>query len=65
MRLANEAVSETLADGEDEWKGVKAETRGEKEWLAIIDRGNSTGGKTGRELSSCPRELRPQVIHWC
>lgn len=49
VRLANEAMGEVLTDGEAEWAGVKSVTRGETEWLSIIDRGNSTGGKTGRE----------------
>lgn len=47
VRLANEAMKETISDGEAEWAGVKKDSRGEKEWLAIIDRGNSTGGKSG------------------
>lgn len=53
VRLSNEAMSESL-EGEEEaaWAGVKADTRGEKEWLAIIDRGNSEGGKHGRESPS-------------
>lgn len=51
MRLANEAMQESL-DGQEEeaeWQAVKTTKRSEKEWLEIIDRGNSTGGKSGRE----------------
>jgi hypothetical protein len=51
MRLANEAMAETLSDGEKEWEEVKSVTRGEKDWLAIIDRGNSVGGPSGREFA--------------
>lgn len=50
MRLANEAMKETLTDGEEAWKEVKSVERGEKEWLEIIDKGNSVGGPSGREL---------------
>lgn len=50
VRLANEAMGETLTDGEDKWEAVKGVERGEKEWLEIIDRGNSTGGSSGRTL---------------
>lgn len=53
VRLANEAMSEELpATEEGEWAGVKSVARGEKEWLAIIDRGNSEGGASGRAFSS-------------
>lgn len=49
VRLANEAMGEELsATEEGEWAGVKSVERGEKEWLAIIDRGNSEGGPGGR-----------------
>lgn len=50
VRLANEAMVESLsAPEEGEWKDVKSVKRGEKEWLEIIDRGNSLGGAKGRE----------------
>lgn len=54
MRLANEAMSEVLEGAEEEekaWESVKSVKRGEKEWLEIIDRGNSVGGKQGREFA--------------
>ncbi|KAL8290483.1 hypothetical protein RQP46_002741 [Phenoliferia psychrophenolica] len=54
VRLSNEAMGESLTDGEAEWTGVKGITRGETEWLNIIDRGNSTGGKTGRHWALDP-----------
>ncbi|KAK4702331.1 3'(2'), 5'-bisphosphate nucleotidase, partial [Phenoliferia sp. Uapishka_3] len=54
VRLANEAMGEELTDGEVEWAGVKGIKRGETEWLNIIDRGNSTGGKTGRHWALDP-----------
>ncbi|KAK4046133.1 3'(2'),5'-bisphosphate nucleotidase [Microbotryomycetes sp. JL201] len=56
MRLANEAMNEAL-DGqaeETEWHAVKQVKRSEKEWLEIIDRGNSTGGKTSRHWALDP-----------
>ncbi|SGY20188.1 BQ5605_C017g08517 [Microbotryum silenes-dioicae] len=57
MRLANEAMAEVL-EGQDEseqaWKEVKSVQRGEKEWMEIIDRGNSTGGKQGRHWALDP-----------
>ncbi|KAM0785991.1 hypothetical protein ACM66B_006809 [Microbotryomycetes sp. NB124-2] len=56
MRLANEAMEEAL-DGraeEQEWQAVKQVKRSEKEWLEVIDRGNSTGGKTGRHWALDP-----------
>lgn len=49
VRLSNEAMNETIPDGEHIWAGVKSVPRGEKEWLEIIDRGNSTGGPKGRK----------------
>ncbi|GAA5979438.1 hypothetical protein JCM11641_005032 [Rhodosporidiobolus odoratus] len=56
VRLAGEAMSEPLplADEEAHWEQVKSVTRGEKEWLDIIDRGNSTGGKEGRHWALDP-----------
>lgn len=50
VRLSNEAMLETLNDGEAEWSQVKQDcaTWQEKEWLAVIDRGNSAGGPSGR-----------------
>lgn len=52
MRLSNEAMVETLKEeeGESDWRRVKEECKlwQEKEWLAVIDRGNSTGGPSGR-----------------
>lgn len=52
VRMCDEAMRESLAhvSEEAEWEGVKSEVpaRGEKEWLAIIDRGNSIGGASGR-----------------
>ncbi|GAA5919149.1 hypothetical protein JCM6882_005500 [Rhodosporidiobolus microsporus] len=56
VRLAGEAMSEPLplADEEQFWAPVKAVERGEKEWLDIIDRGNSTGGKEGRHWALDP-----------
>lgn len=53
VRLANESMTESLSDGEGFWAEAKKVVRNEKEWLAIIDRGNSEGGATGRE--SCVR----------
>lgn len=50
VRLSNQAMEEVL-DGEEEekeWIGVKGVPRGEREWLEIIDRGNSEGGPLGR-----------------
>lgn len=49
VRLSNEAMSETIPDGEHVWEGVKKVTRGEKDWMAVIDKGNSQGGPKGRE----------------
>jgi len=49
VRLSNEAMTETIPDGEHVWAAVKAVTRGEKEWLEVIDKGNSKGGPTGSE----------------
>ncbi|GAA5845462.1 hypothetical protein JCM11251_003390 [Rhodosporidiobolus azoricus] len=56
VRLAGEAMSEPLplAEEEEYWKEVKSVERGEKEWLEIIDRGNSTGGKEGRHWALDP-----------
>ncbi|GAA5889127.1 hypothetical protein JCM16303_000108 [Sporobolomyces ruberrimus] len=58
VRLANEALSETLPISEEEsiWSGVKSQgsSKSEKEWLEIIDRGNSTGGKEGRHWALDP-----------
>ncbi|GAA5947308.1 hypothetical protein JCM10213_000577, partial [Rhodosporidiobolus nylandii] len=56
VRLAGEAMSEALpiADEEAQWQQVKSVSRGEKEWLEIIDRGNSTGGKEGRHWALDP-----------
>ncbi|KAM0756610.1 3(2),5-bisphosphate nucleotidase HAL2 [Meredithblackwellia eburnea MCA 4105] len=57
VRLANEAVAETLEkdpEAEKEWATVKGVSRGEKDWLEIIDRGNSTGGKEGRHWALDP-----------
>ncbi|GAA5959371.1 hypothetical protein JCM3765_006582 [Sporobolomyces pararoseus] len=58
VRLANEALSETLELQEEEsiWSGVKSEgsSKTEKEWLEVIDRGNSKGGKEGRHWALDP-----------
>ncbi|SCV72947.1 BQ2448_6872 [Microbotryum intermedium] len=57
MRLANEAMSKVLEgqkESEQVWKEVKSVKRGEKEWMEIIDRGNSTGGKHGRHWALDP-----------
>lgn len=58
VRLANEALSESLSIKEEEesWSGVKGEgaTKSDEEWLAIIDRGNSKGGKEGRHWALDP-----------
>ncbi|GAA5896955.1 hypothetical protein JCM5296_002667 [Sporobolomyces johnsonii] len=58
VRLANEALSEVLPVAEEEaaWAPVKAQggEKSEKEWLEIIDRGNSTGGKEGRHWALDP-----------
>ncbi|GAA5865191.1 hypothetical protein JCM1840_003938 [Sporobolomyces johnsonii] len=58
VRLANEALSEVLPVAEEEaaWAPVKAQggEKSEKEWLDIIDRGNSTGGKEGRHWALDP-----------
>jgi 3'(2'), 5'-bisphosphate nucleotidase len=43
-----------LAEEEAHWKKVKSVERGEKEWLDIIDRGNSTGGASGRHWALDP-----------
>lgn len=51
VRLSNEAMKETIPDGEHIWSQVKGVSRGEKEWLQIIDKGNSTGGPKGREYT--------------
>lgn len=60
-------VESLSAPEEGEWKDVKSVKRGEKEWLEIIDRGNSLGGAKGREcllffgrLKACSFELRLQ-----
>ncbi|GAA5959400.1 hypothetical protein JCM21900_006846 [Sporobolomyces salmonicolor] len=58
VRLANEALSEVLPVAEEEaaWAPVKAQggEKSEEEWLEIIDRGNSTGGKEGRHWALDP-----------
>ncbi|KAK4053584.1 3'(2'),5'-bisphosphate nucleotidase [Microbotryomycetes sp. JL221] len=56
MRLANEAMKETVPGQEEEreWNQVKAVERSEKEWLDVIDRGNSTGGNSGRHWALDP-----------
>lgn len=51
VRLSNEAMEEILSGEEEEacWNDVKKEgKRDEKEWMRIIDRGNSLGGPSGR-----------------
>lgn len=54
VRLANEAMEEVLEEVEleAEWAEAKRVRRGEREWMELIDRGNSAGGCTRRELSS-------------
>ncbi|KWU44379.1 3(2),5-bisphosphate nucleotidase HAL2 [Rhodotorula sp. JG-1b] len=56
VRLAGEAMSESLPLSEEEaaWKEVKQVQRGEKEWLELIDRGNSNGGPEGRHWALDP-----------
>ncbi|CEQ41345.1 SPOSA6832_03068 [Sporobolomyces salmonicolor] len=58
VRLANEALSDVLPVAQEEaaWAPVKAQggDKSEKEWLEIIDRGNSTGGKEGRHWALDP-----------
>jgi HAL2 family 3'(2'),5'-bisphosphate nucleotidase len=56
VRLATEAMKEPLPIAEEEahWEEVKSVERGEKEWLDIIDRGNSTGGASGRHWALDP-----------
>ncbi|BGP58159.1 hypothetical protein JCM8202_002542 [Rhodotorula sphaerocarpa] len=56
VRLASEAMSESLplAAEEAEWTEVKRAARGEREWLDLIDRGNSNGGKDGRHWALDP-----------
>lgn len=57
MRLAQEAMSESLPIEQDEaaWSEVKSvKERSEKDWLDIIDRGNSTGGAQGRHWALDP-----------
>lgn len=56
VRLAGEAMSESLPLSEEEaaWKEVKQVERGEKEWLELIDRGNSNGGPKGRHWALDP-----------
>lgn len=49
-------MSESLPLSEEEaaWKEVKKNERGEKEWLELIDRGNSNGGPEGRHWALDP-----------
>lgn len=49
-------MSESLPLSEEEaaWKEVKKIERGEKEWLELIDRGNSNGGPEGRHWALDP-----------
>lgn len=56
VRLAGEAMSESLPLSEEEaaWTEVKKVERGEKEWLELIDRGNSNGGPEGRHWALDP-----------
>lgn len=56
VRLAGEAMSEELPlqDEEGEWTEVKQTRRGEREWLDLIDRGNSQGGPHGRHWALDP-----------
>lgn len=58
VRLANEALSESLSISSEEecWSRVKGEgsSKSEEEWLAIIDKGNSKGGKEGRHWALDP-----------
>ncbi|GAA5915275.1 3'(2'),5'-bisphosphate nucleotidase [Sporobolomyces salmoneus] len=58
VRLANEALSESLPLSSEEslWSPVKSQatSKSEKEWLEIIDRGNSKGGPEGRHWALDP-----------
>ncbi|GAA6064145.1 hypothetical protein JCM10212_000218 [Sporobolomyces blumeae] len=58
VRLANEALSEQLSidDEESVWNEVKGQgkEKSEREWLDIIDRGNSKGGPEGRHWALDP-----------
>ncbi|GAA6008335.1 hypothetical protein JCM11491_004439 [Sporobolomyces phaffii] len=59
VRLANEALADKLALDSEEavWQGVKHDGSGsktEREWMAVIDRGNSEGGKHGRHWALDP-----------
>lgn len=59
MRLASEALGESLAlaDEEQPWAQVKRAAdgpRSEDDWLALIDRGNSEGGAQGRHWALDP-----------
>lgn len=51
VELANEALTAELATGDDgEWGIGPGKERSADELLDAIDRGNHTGGKTGREF---------------
>ncbi|GAA6021954.1 hypothetical protein JCM10207_002617 [Rhodosporidiobolus poonsookiae] len=57
VRLATEAMAEALPLAEEEaaWDQVKASgARTEQDWLDLIDRGNSVGGKEGRHWALDP-----------
>lgn len=56
VRLAGEAMREALplADEERAWDPVKAVERGDEDWMAAIDRGNSEGGPKGRHWALDP-----------
>ncbi|GAA6055238.1 hypothetical protein JCM3770_001500 [Rhodotorula araucariae] len=56
VRLAGEAMREplALADEEAAWAPVKAVARGDADWMAAIDRGNSEGGASGRHWALDP-----------
>ncbi|GAA5923075.1 hypothetical protein JCM3775_007427 [Rhodotorula graminis] len=56
VRLAGEAMREELplADEERAWADVKRVERGDTEWMAAIDRGNSEGGAKGRHWALDP-----------
>ncbi|GAA5854206.1 hypothetical protein JCM9279_006179 [Rhodotorula babjevae] len=56
VRLAGEAMREALplADEERAWDQVKRVERGDPEWMAAIDRGNSEGGAKGRHWALDP-----------
>jgi len=56
VRLAGEAMREALplADEERAWDQVKRVERGDNEWMAAIDRGNSEGGAKGRHWALDP-----------